>query len=438
MTLPSPTQTKLELLRHEAARRAPFRKWREQARPEQRPPDGQWRTWYIRGGRGGGKTWTGAHTLAEWTQQYPGNSWAVVAPTYADARDKCIEGESGLLAALGTTRVEVEAGRSKLVTSWNRSLHDVRLRNGSTVWADGADDGAPTIQGENLAGAWCDEVGLWKLTQWESAWGESVRYAVRKSPSLIVATGTPKRGHPLVKLLMNDPNVVKTLVKTTDNIGNLDPKLVAELVDTYGGTTMGRQELEGEYFEDALGALWSRGVIQYREAPGLSRIVVAIDPAATSGVASDETGIVAAGRDPVGIGYVLDDSSLRGSPDDWGSAAVRLYHAHKADMIVAEANNGGEMVKHVIATVDPRVPVKLVHATRGKQVRAEPIAARYEQNRVYHVKPLPVLEDQMVSWSPVHNAADSDSPDRVDALVWALTELLLGDAWSGGQASTIV
>ena len=361
----------------------------------------------------------------------------MVAPTYADARDKCIEGESGLLSALGTSRVEVEAGRSPLVASWNRSLHDLRLRDGSTVWADGADDGAPTIQGENLSGAWCDEVGLWKLTQWEAAWGESVRYAVRKHPSLIVATGTPKRGHPLVKELMTRADVAKTLVKTIDNRDNLDPKLVAELIDTYGGTTMGRQELEGEYFEDAAGALWSRASFQYQDAPDLSRVVVAIDPAATSGVESDETGIVAAGRSAVGLGYVLADASLRGTPDEWGSAAVRLYHRLKADMIVAESNNGGEMVQHVIKTVDPRVPVKLVHASRGKQVRAEPIAAKYEQNRVFHVEPFPTLEDQMVSWSPVHAAASEKSPDRVDALVWALTDLMLDDVWADGYGGVV-
>ena len=427
------TNDKLAVLHHELARRDALRQWRQQARPEQRPPSGDWRVWYVRGGRGGGKTWTGAHTLAEWVQRYPSNTWAVVAPTYADARDKCIEGESGLLAALGTTRAEVESGRSALVASWNRSLHDLRLRDGSTVWADGAEDGAPTIQGENLAGAWADEVGLWKLTQWESAWGESIRYAVRKHPSLIVATGTPKRGHPLVKELMTRDDVVKTLIKTVDNIDNLDPKLVQELMDAYGGTTIGRQELEGEYFEDAAGALWSRSVIQYREAPNLSRIVVAIDPAATSGVESDETGIVGAGRDAVGVGYVLADESLRGSPDEWGSAAVRLYHRLKADLVVAEANNGGEMVKHVIRTVDPRVPVKLVHASRGKQVRAEPIAAKYEQNRVYHAEPFPALEDQMVSWSPIHAAAADSSTDRVDALVWALTDLMVDDVWSGGH-----
>lgn len=431
---PSPDEVARLLLLHERDRRSAIRSWRSSARPEQVPPESDW---YIRGGRGSGKTWTGSHTLAEWVQRYPGRTWAVVAPTYADARDKCIEGVSGLLAALGTSKAEVEAGRSRLVSSWNRSLHDLRLRDGGTVWADGADDGAPTIQGENLAGFWADEVGLWKLTQWKMAWEESLEFALRMSPARFVATGTPKRGHPLVKKLMEDGHVHKTVMRTLDNADNLSPDRLERLLEAYAGTTIGRQELEGEFFEESAGALWKRDVIQHREPPSLSRVVVAIDPAATSGITADETGIVAAGRDGVGLGYVLDDASLRGTPDEWGRAAVRLYHRLEADMIVAESNNGGEMVQHVIKTVDPAVPVKLVHASRGKQVRAEPVAAKYEQNRIYHAKPLPGLEDQMVTWSPTHEASDDKSPDRVDALVWAMTELMVTGSWSSGHGGIV-
>jgi phage terminase large subunit-like protein len=424
----------LEIYRHEAKRREHIRKWRESARVEQIPPE---QDWYIRGGRGSGKTWTGSHTLAEWVQRYPGRTWAVVAPTYADARDKCIEGVSGLIAALGTTKAEIEAGRSRLVRSWNRSLHDLRLRDGGTVWADGADDGAPTIQGENLAGVWADEVGLWSLNRWEMAWKESLEFALRVDPARFVATGTPKRGHPLVKRLMSDDSVAKTVMKTMDNADNLSPDRLQKLIDAYGGTTIGRQELEGEFFEESAGALWSRDVIQYRKVPGLSRVVVAIDPAATSGVSADETGIVAAGRDAVGLGYVLDDASLRGTPDEWGRAAVRLYHRLEADMIVAESNNGGEMVQHVIKTVDPSVHVKLVHASRGKVVRAQPVSAKYEQNRIYHAEAFPALEDQMVSWTPIHEASNDKSPDRVDALVWAMTELMIEGSWGGGHGGIV-
>lgn len=424
----------LEIYRHEVKRREHIRKWRESARVEQIPPE---QDWYIRGGRGSGKTWTGSHTLAEWVQRYPGRTWAVVAPTYADARDKCIEGVSGLIAALGTTKAEIEAGRSRLVRSWNRSLHDLRLRDGGTVWADGADDGAPTIQGENLAGFWADEAGLWKLTMWKMAWEESLEFALRVDPARYVVTGTPKRGHPLVKRLMDDKSVAKTVMRTTDNAENLSPERLQKLLDLYGGTTIGRQELEGEFFEESAGALWSRDVIQYRRAPVLSRVVVAIDPAATSGVSADETGIVAAGRDGVGLGYVLDDASLRGTPDEWGRAAVRLYRRLEADMIVAESNNGGEMVQHVIKTVDPSVHVKLVHASRGKMVRAEPVAAKYEQNRIYHAQALPDLEDQMVTWSPNHEASGEKSPDRVDALVWAMTELMIEGSWGGGHGGIV-
>jgi phage terminase large subunit-like protein len=401
--------------------------WRAKARPEQLPPD-SWRTWYVRGGRGSGKTWTGANTLAEMALQEPGD-WGVVAPTFADMRDKCVEGPSGLLRAFGTNAVEVRRGASRVVEAWNRSLGDLRLRNGSVIHGDGADDGAPTIQGYNLRGLWADEVGLWKA--WRQAWEESIRYAVRLSPARIVATGTPKRGHPLVKALMADDNVTKTLLRTTDNAANLDPDMLAELLARYGGTTLGRQELEGEILTDVPGALWKRSLIdmlRVPKAPELTRIVVAIDPSATSTESADECGIVVDGIDIQGHGYTLEDLSLRASPSDWAMHAVAAYHRHKADRIVAESNNGGEMVSAVIHAVDPSVSVKLVHASRGKHTRAEPIAALYEQGRWHHVGFFEELEDQQCSWNP---ETDLNSPDRMDAHVWGATELLVAQGGWG-------
>lgn len=410
-------------VKYRATTAAPGPSWRELARPEQLPPD-DWRTWYVRGGRGSGKTWTGGHVLAEMALAEPGE-YGIVAPTDSAVRDVCIEGPSGVIRAFGTNIAEIKRGGSRLVATYNQSSAILRLHNGSVIYADGADDGAPTIQGKNLRGLWADEVGLWR--KWQQAWEESIRYAVRLSPARIVATGTPKRGHPLVKALMADPAVAKTLLRTSDNAANLDPALLAELYTKYGGTTLGRQELEGEILEDVPGALWHRTrieLLRVTQAPELVRIVVAIDPSATSTESADEAGIIVAGVDAMGFGYVLDDLSRRTSPHLWAMAAIHAYHERKADRIIAETNNGGEMVEAVIHAISSSVAYKAVTATRDKRTRAEPIATLYEQGRVHHVGPFETLEDQMCSWVP-----GEKSPDRMDALVWALTDLMLNDSW---------
>jgi predicted phage terminase large subunit-like protein len=238
--------------------------------------------------------------------------------------------------------------------------------------------------------------------------------------------------------------VVKTLLRTRDNEANLDPVLLAELYSKFAGTTLGRQELEGEMLDDVPGALWSRPSIGYARPdqrmntatkqmePDMARIVVAIDPAVTSGEDSDETGIVGAGIGANGRGYVMADASCRMAPADWARRAINLYRELAADRIVAEANNGGDLVSTVIHAIDHTVPVTLVHASRGKRTRAEPVSALYEQGRVYHVEPFPELEDQMCSYT---GAPGETSPDRMDALVWALTEVMgvsTESAWGGG------
>jgi phage terminase large subunit-like protein len=411
--------------------------WRALARPAQTPPD-DWRTWYVRGGRGSGKTWTGGNTLAEMALETPGE-YGVVAPTDSAVRDVCIEGPSGLIHALGTTLAEIKRGASRLVVSYNQSSAILRLRNGSVIYADGADDGAPTIQGKNLRGLWADEVGLWR--KWQQAWEESIRYAVRLAPARIVATGTPKRGHPLVKALMADETVHKTLLRTIDNAANLDPHQLAELYAKYGGTTLGRQELEGEIIDDVPGALWHREMIEITRRqvmPELRSIVVAIDPSATSTESADEAGIVVVGKDGNGHGYVLADYSLRASPNGWASIAVAAFHEWKANYIVAETNNGGEMVELVLHTIDKHIPYRAVTATRGKMTRAQPVHMLYEQGRIHHVGTFELLEDQMCSWNP---DTDPKSPDRMDAMVWGFTDLMVVDdanPWArlaGKQAS---
>jgi phage terminase large subunit-like protein len=392
--------------------------WRFQARSPQLPPDGAWRVWYIRGGRGGGKTWTGSHTLSEWITQNPGRDWAIVAPTYGDARDVCVEGPSGLLKALNLP---------KGYKPWNRSLGELNLPDGGTVYIDGADDGALRIQGKNLAGLWADEVGLWR--QWRTAWEESIAFAVRIDPARIIATGTPKRGHPLVKKLMGDETVAKTVVRTMDNAGNLSHVALDELLRRYGGTELGRQELEGDVLSDVPGALVKRDQIRYGDAPMIYRgsdlvpnyvrVVIPIDPAVTYGPDSDETGMVVCAKGPDNNGYVLDDLSGRYSPGDWARKAITAFEEYGADAIVGEVNNGGDLIESTLRNNGFNGRFIAVHASRGKRVRAEPIGSLYEQGRIFHRRPFPELEDQWCSFTP----DTLDSPDRLDAAVWGFTEL---------------
>jgi phage terminase large subunit-like protein len=243
-----------------------------------------------------------------------------------------------------------------------------------------------------------------------------------------VVTTTPRPIKIIVDLL-NDVDCVTTRGRTYDNAANLAAPFLKQIEERYGGTRLGRQELEGEILDDMPGALWSREIIDHArrpEVPELERIIVAVDPAATSGEDADETGIVAVGlaRDADGYarGYVLADRSMRGSPEEWARAAVRLYHDLDADRIVAEKNQGGEMVSAVIRAVDRNVPITLVTATRGKAVRAEPISALYEQGRIHHVGRFDKLEDQMCLFTQDMDRSEG-SPDRVDALVWGLTSL---------------
>lgn len=398
--------------------------------------------WYARGGRGSGKTRTGAETLAEWILTNPPGEWAVIAPTYGDARDTCIEGSPsapGLLAALGPA-----------VETWNRSMGELRIAGGSIVRADGADDGALRVQGRNLRGCWCDEVGLWR--QWRTAWEESIGFAVRLDPARILATGTPKGKQGVVKLLLDDPtDVVMTHLLLEENERNLSPLQIASLRRRHEGTRLGRQELHGEILDDVEGALWTWAMIEAHRAPlpgeGARRTVVAVDPAITAGAESDETGIIAAScfagstdfpqanlidGEAVEHGFILADHSGRYSPRDWAKAAIELYRETRADRIVAEKNQGGEMVASTIHSVDPNVPVRLVWAAQGKRPRAEPVSALYEQGRIHHIEALPQLESEMTTWVP-----GESSPSRMDALVWAITDLMLEGnqefAWSGAD-----
>jgi phage terminase large subunit-like protein len=381
--------------------------WELVARREQIAPRGDWSIWLVKAGRGWGKTRVGA----EWVRSMakPGARIALVGPTAADVRDVMIEGESGLLS---------------VCEPWNRPAYEPSKRR--VTWANGAMATAYSaeepdrLRGPQHTHAWTDEVAAWPRPE---AWDMLMMGLRLGEHPQVVATTTP-RNVPIMRAIQSSPGLIVTRGRTLDNAGNLAPSFLTGLMARYEGTRLGRQELEGEDLDDNPDALWQREGLDHRrvrEAPGLARVVVAIDPAATSKDSSDETGIVVAALGTDGRGYVLADRSGRFKPDAWARRAVEAYHEFSADRIVAEGNQGGEMVEHVLGTVEKGLPIRIVHATRGKVTRAEPIAALYEQGRVSHVGSLPQLEDQLCTWTP-----GAGSPDRLDALVWALTELMLG------------
>lgn len=383
------------------------------ARPDQIPPPGDWFVWLIQTGRGWGKTRTGAEFVRGIANRDPTARIALIAPTAADVRAVMVNGESGLLN-IGPAEQRPTYEPSKRLLTWP---------NGAQAETYSADE-PNRLRGPQHTHAWCDELAAWRYMR--DAWDQLLFGLRLGSDPRVVVTTTPRPVTLLREIAAGQYGTCHmTRGRMLDNQANLAPHVVQRLIDRYGGTRLGRQELDGEYLEDVEGALWHRGQIdaaRTSEAPDLARIVVAIDPAVTSGAESDETGIIAAGRGVDGEGYVLHDVTCRLSPEQWCRRAVNLYHELQADMIVAEVNNGGDLVETVLRTVDRNVPFKAVHASRGKRTRAEPIAALYEQGRVHHVGALPDLEDQMCSYVPDNF---DGSPDRVDALVWALTDLML-------------
>lgn len=396
-------------------------RWNLQRRPTQTPPDGDWLVWLILAGRGFGKTRTGAEWIAEQAWRHPGTRWAIVAPTFGDARDTCVEGESGLLHALGGE-----------VKTWNRSLGELELVGGSKVKLFSADE-PERLRGPQHHGAWCDELAAWRYPE---AW-DQLQFGLRlMAPGLeprTVVTTTPKPTK-LVRGLVDRGTTHVTRGSTFENEANLAPAALEELRSLYEGTRIGRQELYAELLLDTPGALWTMAMldadgVRVDHVPDLVRVVTAIDPAVTSGEDADETGIVTVGQDHDGDLWVLADDTTKATPEGWASVAIGAMDRHGSDRIVAEVNNGGDLVESVLRAVDRTVPYRKVHASRGKRVRAEPVAAMYEQGRVHHVRGLEELEAQMCSWTP---DGGQGSPDRLDALVWACTELGLGGAGRGG------
>lgn len=389
--------------------------WDLWARPDQRIPDGDWTTWLLLAGRGFGKTKTGAETVNRVVELGQAGRIALVAETAADARDVMVEGDSGIL---------------RCAPPWFRPVYEPSKRK--LTWPNGAiAQTFNAVEPDQLRGpqfdfAWSDELAKWRYAQ--DTW-DNLQFGLRLGvrPRQLVTT-TP-RPIEIVRALVRDPTVHVTRGRTLDNADNLAASFLRQMKQKYEGTRLGRQELDGEILDDYAGALWQRPVldrlrVRPSQVPQLVEVVVAVDPPATSGENADECGIVVAGKDEGDNVYVLEDASAQGkTPDEWASLVVDCYKRHMANYIVAEVNNGGEMVEAVIRHVDHRVPVRSVRATRGKVTRAEPIATLYERGRAHHVGTLARLEDQMCLFTTDLAAFDSSSPDRVDALVWALTSL---------------
>ncbi len=376
--------------------------WRAWARPEQLPPPGDWRIWLFLGGRGAGKTRAGAEWIADGTKRGTMRRIGLIGATEHDARSVMIEGESGLLAA---TEAIFEPSNRRLLWA-NGAIADV-------VSAEEPD----AVRGHQFDAVWADEFCKWSDPQGAL---DMVLMALRlgSDPRMLVTT-TPRNIKPLKDLLAL-PDVVLTKSSTTANAANLAPTFLTGLELRFQGTRLGRQELDAELIEDNDAALWKREWIEktrLRIAPPLVRVVVAVDPPAS--VAGDECGIVVAGLGEDGEGYVLADASVGGlSAAAWAAKVAAAFEAYSCDCVVAEANQGGDMLRQVLVDALPNAAVKLVHATRDKRTRAMPAAALYEQGRVHHVGAFAELEDQMVSYDGA-----GKSPDRMDALVWALAYL---------------
>ena len=382
------------------------------ARDNQLPPDGDWLVWLILAGRGFGKTRSGA----EWIQEQSRSHQRIIlaGATASDLRDIMVEGESGVMAiARSPHRPHYEPSKSRLV--WP---------NGSTAVLLSADE-PDRFRGKQAEVAWADELASWRYPE---AWDQlMLGLRLGQRPRVIVTT-TP-RPTKLIKALVASETTHVTRGSSYANRANLAPDFFRQIVSKYEGTRLGRQELYAEILDDVPGALVTREMLVYGDAPlsaqagtvkpTYQRVVVAIDPAVSYGPESDETGIIVAAKGIDQRGYVLDDVSGRYSPHDWAQAAIRMFSEYQADAIVGEVNNGGDMVESTLRNAGFAGRFLAVHASRGKRTRAEPISGMYEQGKISHRRAFTELEDQWCNFTP-----DSPiSPDRVDACVWAFTEL---------------
>jgi phage terminase large subunit-like protein len=398
----------------ERRRRERLWDWRRLARESQLPPSGDWRVWLVLAGRGFGKTRCGAEWVRELAEGRRARRIALIGPTAADVRRTMIEGQSGLLS---------------VCPPWNRPIYLVS--QGKLVWPNGAEatafsaDRPDRLRGPQHDALWADELAVWRHHEsWDMA---MLGLRLGADPRAVVTT-TPKPIR-LLRGLVDSPNTAVTRGTTYENRANLAPAFFDQIITRYRGTRLGRQELEAELLDEAEGALWRRQLIEEsRLAPGtappeMRRVVVGLDPAAGAQTNGAETGIVVASLGHDGRGYVLADLSGIMSPDQAARRTVDAWRLWQADRVIGEVNNGGDWIEAVLRAHAPGLPYRAIRASRGKQARAEPVAALYEQGRVRHADIFAKLEDQLCGWAP---GAGLPSPDRLDALVWSLTELMLG------------
>jgi phage terminase large subunit-like protein len=399
--------------------------WLNWGRDDQLPPvsadkGGAWHTWLVLGGRGSGKTRTGAEWIRAQATDNPSladrRSYriALVGETIAQVRSIMVEGLSGLFAVHSDTeRPKLEVSRNRLV--WP---------NGTVAQMFSADD-PDSLRGPQFDAAWCDELCKWRRP--EKAW-DTLQFALRLGTLPQVVVTTTPRPLTLLKRLLEDSATATSRSRTSDNAANLAAAFIAEMRRRYGDTPLGRQELDGEIVEERMTGLWRRSYFdqgRLLSRPALVRIVVAVDPPVSSTGGSDSCGIIVAGRGVDGRAYVIGDRTIQGrQPAVWARAAVAAYRDYEADTIVVESNQGGDLLVQMFRSIDDMVPVKKVHASRGKYMRAEPVATLYAEGRVLHVGTFPDLERQLIDFSP-DGLSQGRSPDRLDALVWAITELML-------------
>lgn len=405
---------------------ARFRSWAFWRLAAQAEPGGDWRVWLVMAGRGFGKTRMGAEWIRARAEADGSLRIALVGATLTEARNVMVEGESGLLSVAA----------NGMAVIWEPSLKRLTWANGAVAQLYSAAE-PESLRGPQHHLGWADEIAKWPygIAAWDNLM-LGMRLGVCPQ---VVATTTP-RPVPLVRRLYDGEGVERTIGRTRDNVANLPTAFIRAMQAEYGATRLGRQELGGELIEDAEGALWTRDGLEacrVRAAPQMARVVIGVDPPATRG--GDACGIAAVGLCGEGRGWVLADESVSGqSPEGWARAVAAAAARWQADRVIAEKNNGGDMVESVLRAADVAIPVRLVHASRGKVPRAEPVAALYEKGRVHHVGAFPALEDELCGLI-VGGAYEGPgrSPDRADALVWALNELMLGKSGKGPRVRVV-